>query len=220
MKKRFRDLSPEEARALTEDEVDQYVDLECAYNGVPLMPEMPIEPADVEATPDVAAYMIGGIYVRTEAVANALADVLNETTQVEIYYLNGQYTYTGPKGLRAKDPDEKTSKVEMLHVWSPEHYDKNRVALERYKVLKEKWQDLKTDYDKTADLRRKISEGIIEIIDEANATHFMKEDIKTEYVRYYDLAEENDDVALRFLIDSGKWPEDTIREVLGVLQES
>jgi hypothetical protein len=58
--KRFEDVTDADVLELTEREIERWIDVECACEGAPLLPPMPVEPAALTILPDLFPATLAG----------------------------------------------------------------------------------------------------------------------------------------------------------------
>jgi hypothetical protein len=86
--KRFNDLSKDEIYNLSQEEVNRYIDIECAMQGIGLMPEQPVKPEVKEYPKDAMIYFIKDLKVTTLEEANMILNILNQVNLVDTTYKN------------------------------------------------------------------------------------------------------------------------------------
>ena len=214
--KRFDDYEPSELLEMTSEEIEQLVDLECAFRGVALLPESPTVPAEVQAGPDVTVYNAGGKIFRDEADAQKVCDLINSLPYLETYYLSGGYSYSGPQGVKFSDKEHDMESVRESRYWTPEHYDKHRAAIAEYKEAKERYDRDRKEYERILSERNAVAEEIHSIRAQAQAERDKVAGIEREFNRYVQIAAGDRDQALKFYLHArDEDDEDFVREVLG-----
>ena len=80
---RFTEMTDAELLALTETELEELIDLECAYEGIPLLPpkpEEPIKPANLR--PDTSVFHFDDIYITDPEEARRAEELLRSFTSI------------------------------------------------------------------------------------------------------------------------------------------
>jgi len=209
---RLHDHDGAELLALTEEQIETLIDLECAVQGVPLLPEVtPTPPAAVEAEPDQLVHSVAGYYFRDKETADAVAEFIGKQPRLEDYYLNGRWS--GPKGVRP-DPEPSLT-VSVTKFWTEAHYDKHRNALEEYKGAKEAYDLARKAYERVVEERSAVAAEVHSAIREARHARDTRAQIGSEFQRYLRLAEGDHDVALKFFLDATDYDRELVDDVLG-----
>lgn len=212
--KYFREYEPDELLALTTEEVERLVDLECAHRGVALIPASPAPPTEVQAGPDVTVYNAGGAMFKDEADALKVCDLLNSLPKLETYYLGTGYSYSGPQGVRLGDRETAESPTQSTY-WTEAHHDKHRVSIAAYKEAKATYDKDRKAYESALTERTAVAEEIAAVRHTAQDELDTAALVRREFERYLDLADQSRDVALKFYLDATHFTEDFIRETLG-----
>ena len=119
------DMTTAEVAALTEDEINSFIDIECASKGVMLLPPEPVKPAKPEIVQDVTMYEYMGVYFKT---AEAAAAVMQEVAKHE------QFTYDYKAGVKVFSPGnhDAANRVDVSQGMKQETYLKHKAALDEY----------------------------------------------------------------------------------------
>ena len=209
--KRIDDYEPSELLALSEETIEQIIDLESAYDGVPLLPSpAPVKPEECQATEDVTAYIALGLHFIDKATAMSVVDFVNSLPQVEGYYLNGNWS--GPRGVRPVE--ERCASVSESDFWSQAHYDQHRAQLEGYKVAKESYDKSRKTYDGILKQRSEVANRVRRVIQDAVDDRNDAVAVTTGFERYVVLADGDRDQALKFYLAATNYDEEHVRTVL------
>ena len=122
--KRFKDYTNEELLSLTENEIEELIRLECAFEGIAVMMEEPIWNEKEMEIPKVRAYTICDITVLSSERASEILDVI---TKGEIFYK----TYN-------------TSDCKYLEIMDANHYRNPTISISDV-ILPEVWKNLKEE---------------------------------------------------------------------------
>lgn len=197
--KTFDSLTEQELVALTDDEIQRYIDYACAEHGVPLLPAMLPEPPKVEPpAQDAVVYAVGRAY-STDVVcmksddAQRLADLLNSIPTCSLGYVSG------PSYEKKIEPQRGPYLVMPTPCYSAELAATIAPTLASAERAKNVYDAAKKDYDRAVNERGAFASEIREKVEEAWATHRRREDRRRDYARYLELADGNADIAARFL---------------------
>jgi hypothetical protein len=215
--KRIEDYTDEELYDLDEVQLEQLVDLECAYKGIALLPPSPSEPEKPEGQPDKVVWEVlpPTLLFATKEEAEACAHTLTGLNLLEIYSLRSGYSYEAPYGVRAPEDDPTPSINERRH-WTPEHYDANKTALERYESAKNTYNSQRREYDSVQGQRAEVIRQLQARMDEHAQKSYDTQRIQADFDRYMTLADGNREIALKFLLEVSKFDEDFVREAVGM----
>lgn len=195
---RFEELTHEQLLALTDVQVQRYVDLASAEAGVPLMPERaPVEPVTTPVEPDVVTYTLAGLWFLRREEAEAVAAAMNAAERVRMEY---EYRHHVTRGDTFVVPDTSLVEVSEQRVFSEGLYNRKREVLEEADRAEAAYKRQRADYDSIVTRRRKLSEGVRLRIDQARALEQQRLRLRAEFERYLELADCNVAVARRFLL--------------------
>jgi hypothetical protein len=195
----FEDLSHEEILGLGEGEIERYCNLACAQEGAPLLPPEPGEkPEKPTHEPDVEVYEAGGEYLRSQEAALAVADAINKGGPLSWDYApGGDYNQRRIKG--AKD-DART--VKGARFYSVAKWEEIKGEMLAYSEAKKRWEEEKKEYDEAVEARSRVTEWIWEKIAEVREAERQRERFAALLTRYLDLADGDEAVARKFLLDA------------------
>lgn len=200
--KTIYDMTDGELLALDDDAISRHIDIECAKQGIPLLPEYPAAPIKPTPTPDVAVHQIGNGYADAllftdAAEAAEVARAINSArSRVTLQYAGGSFDY------RIVAPtDESVTMRETMH-YSPEHWNREREAVVAAAEAKKRYDSELEAYRKAQKERQAIAGEIHERISEAYERAQRRHFLETQYGRYLQLAENDGRVARKFLVDA------------------
>lgn len=191
--KRFADLTASEKLALSDEEIDRYIDLECAVSGVPLVPVAPGAKPKVEVKPDLVLYKFNEIYLRNQCDAVALAEFLTTVETVGIEYVPGP------------GYEHKETPLRAPHTYKPEPVFSEAAAtnwhdaIGRQAQAEADWRKAKEAYDRILSQRAEVSEPIYDELIDLREDAAARANIRAEYARYVELAKGDGGIALAFL---------------------
>lgn len=197
----------EELTSLTEDQKEELFLLECANRGVALpmsIPEYVEEPkAYQNHTPQLKAFEITNNYttvgfVNSEEVAKAICNMLNQCDkQIDYIIEDGKlYHYQSPKKPNAVYQQIAIFSAEQVEAFTKESqaYDEKKDEYEKNNKIREKL--LEQHYE----IRKEISDAI----ENAREIIYKAERIRKMFNKYLEMAENNREIAIRFLKNSGE----------------
>ncbi len=197
--KRMDSLTNEEILLIAEDpkQVADLIDLECAHLGLPLLPPDPgPKPKAAEFAKDAPYYEVGSfMFASSESAVKVLELALAEGIY-ERDYRDGEHVL-----LPMKENSYKYPKIEKGSCYTPETYNqiKDEIAAAKKKV--DAWEALRKDYDKALKERKVTSESFWNRVRFARNVIGDIADITARFNRYLELAGNNKEVALNFLMD-------------------
>lgn len=195
--KDFNELTEDEILALTQDDIERYIDLAAAENGVALLPPAPVAPTPIDATFDVLAYEVGTFTFTNKGDALDVRDVVNKTkSRVRVTYAGGEYSYSGPKKVMADVESEEVTECRYL---SENNAAQRAGAIADAEAAKTGYVKARADYDKIVLWRQRSREPIMRAVRDAQHTRDRRTFLLAEYDRYLTLADQNRRVAARFL---------------------
>lgn len=207
--KRIHELNEEGLLALTEEQTLKMVDYECALEGVPMLPP---DPGPVPSLPELQAdtqcYEVSDVLVADPDHAARILSAIMSGPLYKTEYPRNNYElrYLVPLG----QGDYNYPKIKPVQYISPELWDKHKEHVTSLSVRKGEWDALKKAYDAAYKERDAIVKDVYERISDARQHAYDREQLRTEFTRYLELAEGNRSIALKFLEkvkDLDKFPE-------------
>jgi hypothetical protein len=194
--KRFLDYTDAELLDLYyANKLQALIDLECAMQGMPMLPEVPVKPVKPEAQPDLQAYKLGNWYFTNEKDAIRVLKAFEGLSILEASYCpGGNYTHRklSPCG------DYSRPKIETEFLYSEQHWNRVKDEILGYEVDTKRYDTLKQQYDDAYNARAtvidEINDHITDLLEKANR----KERAITLMNRYMELAENNPSIATNF----------------------
>jgi len=151
---RFEDLSVKEKLALTDEEVEKFIDLECAFEGVKLIP-CPEEPIKPEIEESEKYYQIGyssDFRFKKRDEAEKVLELLRKCSLVGISYL-GDYNYV-------REIERFDREINTCSAYSKVDIKENKEKLDEYVRLKKSYDELLSEYNESMNAREKIEKRI------------------------------------------------------------
>lgn len=202
--KDLNEMSHEELLALTKEECERWIQLQMAEQGIPILQE-PIEPK----YPDVpqedmtlyTAECLGEICFEDRNELLSVVDALRSTKSM--YRVTHCYT-SGFKKAFPKYSSQYSSGEDAFDIKIVKSRSLNQAAavanlVKDKKVLEERYNKEKKDYEKMVKDTESIREEIYGAIREAHSENYRKDALKAKFLQYLKLSDGNAEIALRFL---------------------
>jgi hypothetical protein len=200
--KNFDDLTKQELAVLTTEEVNRYINLACAEEGIPLVPDLPPKPIQPVIESDTLFYEIAGQTVRTMADAEAIQKVFNGIQVYSKSYnrcIGDMYVY---------EPDERSyndpTKIHTVKAISNELYALNKQNIETYKTEKGEYDRIEGKFKSIKEKREHIEERFWNIYRDAVEWNYEMEQTKKTFIQYLDLANGDKEIAWKFLVKANE----------------
>lgn len=192
---RLDDLSNDQLLALTPEETQRWIDVECAFEKVPLLPPSPVPPTPVSFEPDLLWYEVGEWVFSSASDAAKVLDILRGMEPHTTEYVSGP-SYDRTVG-RVADV-----KVEPKRLFSPERWQAIAVRAAQATTDENAYNADKREWDKIAKTRERIVDYVTGKIEKAHQVARQKAETERLFARYLDLAGGDADVARRFMLDA------------------
>lgn len=198
--KPFDTLTEQELVALTEDEIQRYIDYACAENGVPLLPSLPPTPVTVSYEPDAKLYSVGHwLHFRHPEQAARVLEAIREAAPVETDYLS---TPSGTTSTAISARRSSSLTITSEEAFSPERAESIKSELAEAKRQEDVYNKAKKAYDAAVSERDSYASEILDKVSTAWETHHRREGLRRDYERYLSLADGNREIAARFLANA------------------
>ncbi len=212
--KRLKELSREELVNLTEEEVNELIDLECMYEGKPLIVEKP-KYLDIPELPekDIAYYEVAGYVFTDKEDAIAIKEFIeNSNSRVKLDYSGSNYDNKYVKKINDSDY-EKPVTIKSGVAYSVEQYKKILDILNKIKEVKEINNDRKSEYDEIISQRSDVVNACYSAIGKASAELYEINLAINAFEKYLKLSGGNEEVATNFFKEStyGKLYDEVIK---------
>lgn len=193
---RYNEISDEELIELSNNEIEELIDLECAHENIRLLPP---EPENIEkkfVNPDVIVYEIPSIKLTSLEEAEKLVSMINQLeTKSEIPW-NSSYDH------RQVKPDNETISFSSEKRYSPELYKQINQSIKIFQANKEEYDKKMEEYDKIKETRQIVIEKVIGAVTKARNKIEKIRNLRLEYDRYLKLTEGDRNIAWNFMIDA------------------
>jgi hypothetical protein len=191
----FQNLTDEQVFQLTAEQINFYVDLECAKEGVLLLPDtQPVEPQLTKPQPDALVYEVGNFCVTSAEEAATLLEALQKVKLVRL-------DYDGSTGYDSKYIKRLDTEVEAkpIKCYSPEVFASIRESLTEYTLAKNTYAREYNEYRDITAKRDKAAKWIWDRVEEIREKYVSQERMAKEFQRYLTLANGDKTIALNFL---------------------
>lgn len=195
--KNFDDLTNQELVNLTDEQVNYYIDVGCAEEGIKLLPPggPPIKPDKGTTADDLELWEVAGHHFREREDADRVASAIaGARSRVSLEYISGP-SYR----KRAVPATDSVSGVNLVRVLSQERASELSALIDEQERSLANYNKLSSEYDTTVRARRNIVNHIREKIEKAAQKIRRKEQLQSLFERYIELANGDKFMAARFL---------------------
>ena len=195
--KAFDNLTHEELIALTDEQIQFYIDKACAEEGVPLLPpSAPVKPDVVVVPKTVTHYVVAGVRFLVESEARAVAAAINRSQSRRALVHMGTYRWS--------DPVHDAPEQDEVLVTTEQVFDANGAAAHKAETDQKAdrlkaYEDAKKAYDAALTGRDNVGQSIRATVSKAWRLESRRQELLREYDRYKPLANGDELVAKRFL---------------------
>lgn len=190
--KHVEDMNRDELCALTDEQIERIIDLECARAGVPLRPTAPDAPHYPETPdPDLPYWTVEGVELLDVTEALRLAEFIN-ALESRVTVL----TWHRPPKVEPVDSAIAPRRTVIL---SAEAHARHARAIESRAAMEAEYKDALKAYEAANEERSEVAESICQRISLASAEAREICHLVDLYGRYLDLADGSHEVAERFL---------------------
>jgi hypothetical protein len=210
--KRFNELTKNEIRSLTREDLETYIDLECAINKIPLLPKNPPVPPSESCYRKLEEniYGVGDFYFKNEKDANDLIEFLDKRQAFDYNY---EYDLRIYKKLDVKSNDYKLQ-LKIKSAISKENFDKIKNQLKLENKNKEQYKKSLQNYEDIEKARENTENDIVYKWELEQKNIIKLKEISSNFDRYLKLADNDKETALRFLKDAYKGEQGILEEFL------
>ena len=209
--KRFKEISTEELVKLTQKQIDDLVDLECAEENIRLLPVLPQE-ADFDIDiPDITVYELPELQLTNKDDAKKVLDLMNTIKSQVTVEWRSSYDHR---------PVRKTTEILQYREsqrYSQELYSKIADKVTMRETAKENYNEAKKEYDEIEEQRKEIVQKVMAGINQAKLQDQRVENLKREFNRYMVLAENDRHIAWRFLEDARPKEKEDLFKLKGII---
>ena len=191
--KPFEDLDDVEVLALSQADIDRYIDLECAEAGVQLLTDPPVLPESVSTKPDQEVYTVPAMLFIHRTQAEQVAALASTFPRYKTGYVGNSYSIY--KVIR----DDDAVDVSETRYFSEAFADARAGLIDDERRLKEEYQKERNRYDLIISKRAAIDRRMKTRVASVQQARARAEQLRQQHARYLELADGNRRVAARFL---------------------
>jgi hypothetical protein len=197
--KRLAEMNRNELLDMTDQQREELTDLECAYEGIPLLPEKPKEVEINYPERDVTIFVVDGHNFTDEDEALEYCTFVNNLTSlVKVDYDwglgSGDFKYVG----RQESPKRE---LEKRDVYSHDAYLELKAELKRTKTQEEVYNTKVHEYKDALEKRTKVYDKIDSAVHDVWEEKHREEGLVKAYQKYLSLTED-EDIAIKLLKDA------------------
>lgn len=214
--KSFNELTDDEVLALGDAEVETYIDLACAEEGVPFLPPLPEAPEKYDPKGTVTIFRVGGEEFTDSAEAEAIASAINAATSrvnVSAKYPQGGWRGQSQWVLDGEDEAREVS-VSTQTVFTLAEYEQHRARLAAYLTDKNEYDEKLATYKSVASKREDARIPITERVDHVKSAAALRGYLIAGFAPYVELADGDKTVAMRFYRRAVLLPTDVVEELV------
>jgi len=196
--KRLNEYTQVELANLSDQDTQNIIDIECAFEGVRLLPPRPTEYVSKVFEPDAAVYEVGGFRFENQDDALKITEMLKTMKLISYTYdYNVGYDYNYIENKVIDVPNISTKKV-----FSKEKYLEMKADMLNVKKEKDNYSSQMSLYNEIVKERKSVVDSVYEAINDAVDKETEKKRIIDQYNRYLTLADNNATTAKTFLADA------------------
>jgi hypothetical protein len=196
--KRYTELTEDELAALTNEQVESYVDLECAMEKIPFLPVLPEAPVKPNMNPGIPMYKVFSVVLKTQEDANRIFDVVNSCS---VYKIEG-YGNQPKVATQIAVGDYDYPKIEIVHITDPNSINEFNKVMSSYNIDKDAYEKMYEEYSEIKKERNKVSDKVSDAVTSARASVKKKSTYRETYNKYLGLASGIPDIAIQFMLDA------------------
>lgn len=193
--RRLEDFTNDELVQLDDAGFDALVEIECAHEGIPMLPdhpgEAPTKADDLE--PTVTLHEVAGYSFLTHEDAIEVAELIGTKETATTGYVSGPSYTQKIRKTEKRVPDVTTSKA-----YSEEQANRIAARLERYESKSREWEAAHNEYEGIARKREKVRTRVHEAVRAAREYEERILRTRATFDRYLALADNDAHIAWRF----------------------
>jgi len=207
--KRLTDYTNEELRDLNQDGIERLIDLECAFEGIPLLPESsPVKPEVNKPQEDLTLFNVDSVSLERKEDAQEIVNLLNGMGRMTRNWQTDGY-----------DLNEESVSFVPQKVFSSEHRQKHKAQEKAAKEIETRYNLAKKEYDGIVKERKSIIDGVSTAVGLAFDEVDKINRYKKQYARYLQLAEGEKDIALNFMKAAHPDEDEYLDEILSKISD-
>lgn len=196
--KRLSEHTNKELTQLTDQQVTDLIDLECAHEGLALLPPDPgPEPVSEIPRPTETFYKLFNIYVADREHVTRLEEALLSGQLYKTTYPTNDYSTRGTALRELNQNDYSFPKVETQKLFLEKDFPKEQIRA--HHKAKKAWQVLNKAYTEAKEARSEVEKRVNDAIQSAITDAHNRIVVTNNFATYLRLADGNEQVAMRFL---------------------
>lgn len=205
--KRLEDYADEELLNMTEEQVEDLIDLECVHEGVRLLPELPVKPTEKPPEEDFEFFEIEPLQLVDRKDATLIAETVADMDRVESKYESGPSYTRIVTGSKKEEPS-----IQKKTKFSEKYLNEVKATKQRIDERNKEYKGLKDEYDTVSEARSSIITNVLDKIKEARQAGKRLLALRDESHRYLKLSMGDKEIAQRFMSDAYPDAVDLIKE--------
>jgi hypothetical protein len=195
--KRFRDLSKEELVTLTDEQIQNFIDIEIAYEGImPVLEPQYLAVPAIDIKPTVAVYECHSQLFKNKEDAIKFSEMEKLESSYE-YSIGSDYKYCSQKSDYGND-------IKTKYFYKKEELEKVQTTLQDISRIQNRNNEQEKEYKNFIKETSKVRQSIYETINEAQDEIAEIEKAKKIYEKHLSLADGNKEIADKFFCDAYK----------------
>lgn len=196
----FGELTEDQLAALSDVDVERYIDLACAEEGVRLLPEFnAVPPVQASDGPDIVLHEVGGMFFRDVDDARQVARLASVCRRWAPEWIAGR-GYSGGTESHYYVPAESEVGVTDKKGYSKTFYEVRRAVMDQSTRDLKHYEEQKREWDGILGKRNEVRSRLWQAIEAARGTVNRRSRLRGEFARYLELADCDITIARRFLL--------------------
>jgi hypothetical protein len=194
---RIFELTDAQIIALSTEQIDRFIDVECLVQGIPLLPtEKPVAPEVVKPEPDTDFWTVGSSHFENERQAMTILNELRRSKLIGMTYKSGSggdsfYVIESLASYHAPS-------IKAERAFSPDRWGEVAKQVDEYGRAMTVYKEQKAEYDSACKKREEASSKVWGFVTDIRTVAEKRERLKAEFNRYVVLAGGNRDTAWTF----------------------
>jgi hypothetical protein len=196
---RIFELTDAQIIALSTEQIDRFIDVECLVQGIPLLPtEKPVAPEVVKPEPDAEYWTVGGFHFSDEKQAMVILNELRRSKLIGATYKSGSggdsfYVIESLASYHAPY-------IKAERAFSPDRWDEVAKQVDEYGRAMTVYKEQKAEYDSACKKREEASSRVWNYVDSIRTLAMKRCRLKDEFARYVVLASGDKEMAWNFFV--------------------
>jgi hypothetical protein len=196
------EYNQEQLLSITDEDIEKVIDFQCALEGVPLLPERPVEPTKLEIAPDVTVYEVAGFVFKEKESAEIVQQAINGQVMVKIdydYNLGYDYKYV-------TSVNDNAAAIAANKYLSLAAFDEAKSEIAKYTAEYKQFDGLNKIYQDVSSQRQDIADRVWNAVYDARRIRDDKLNAMKRFERYVGMADGDKELANKFFADA--YPDD------------